>query len=185
MQISETCIRRPVMTTLITASLIVFGAFAYRLLAVAALPAVDFPTIQITATLPGASPETMAASVAGPIERQLSTIAGITSMTSTSALGTTSIIIQFELTRDIDGAALDVQTALTVAQRRLPIEMTTPPSFRKVNPADFPVLFVSLGSATLPLSTVNEYGDITIGQALSQIPGVAQVLIYGTQKFAI
>ena len=137
MEISEACIRRPVMTTLITASLIVFGIFAYRLLAVAALPAVDFPTIQITATLPGASPETMAASVAGPIERQLSTIAGITSMTSTSALGTSSIIIQFDLNRNIDGAALDVQTALTVAARRLPVEMTTPPFFRKVNPGDF------------------------------------------------
>jgi len=185
MQISETCIRRPVMTTLITASLIVFGVFAYRLLAVAALPAVDFPTIQITATLPGASPETMAASVAGPIERQLSTIAGITSMTSTSALGTTSIIIQFELARDIDGAALDVQTALTVAQRRLPIEMTTPPSFRKVNPGDFPILYISLVSPTLPLSTVDDYGEITLAQQISQLPGVAQVLVYGAQKFAV
>ncbi|MEA2996595.1 MAG: hypothetical protein QOG74_2144 [Alphaproteobacteria bacterium] len=185
MQISETCIRRPVMTTLITASLIVFGVFAYRLLAVAALPAVDFPTIQITATLPGASPETMAASVAGPIERQLSTIAGITSMTSTSALGTTSIIIQFELTREIDGAALDVQTALTVAQRRLPIEMTTPPSFRKVNPGDFPILYISLVSPTLPLSTVDDYGEITLAQQISQLPGVAQVLVYGAQKFAV
>src|SRR5712672_3016960 len=185
MQISETCIRRPVMTTLITASLIVFGVFAYRLLAVAALPAVDFPTIQITATLPGASPETMAASVAGPIERQLSTIAGITSMTSTSALGTTSIIIQFELTRDIDGAALDVQTALTVAQRRLPIEMTTPPSFRKVNPGDFPILFVSLISSTLPMSAVDDYGQITLAQQISQLPGIAQVLVFGSQKFAV
>ena len=185
MQISETCIRRPVMTTLITASLIVFGAFAYRLLAVAALPAVDFPTIQITATLPGASPETMAASVAGPIERQLSTIAGITSMTSTSALGTTSIIIQFDLNRNIDGAALDVQTALTVAARRLPIEMTTPPFFRKVNPGDFPILYISLVSPTLPLSTVDDYGEITLAQQISQLPGVAQVLVYGAQKFAV
>jgi HAE1 family hydrophobic/amphiphilic exporter-1 len=185
MEISETCIRRPVMTTLITAALIVFGVFAYRLLAVAALPAVDFPTIQITATLPGASPETMAASVAGPIERQLSTIAGITSMTSTSALGTTSIIIQFELTRNIDGAALDVQTALTVAQRRLPIEMTTPPFFRKVNPGDFPILYISLVSPTLPLSTVDDYGEITLAQQISQLPGIAQVLVYGAQKFAV
>src|SRR5437763_2019213 len=185
MQISETCIRRPVMTTLITASLIVFGAFAYRLLAVAALPAVDFPTIQLTATLPGASPETMAASVAGPIERQLSTISGITSMTSTSALGTTSIIIQFELTRNIDGAALDVQTALTVAARRLPVEMTTPPFFRKVNPGDFPILFVSLNSPTLPMSTVDEYGQTVLAQQISQLPGVAQVLVYGGQKFAV
>src|SRR5438067_2283739 len=185
MNISEVCIRRPVMTTLITASLIVFGIFGYRLLAVAALPAVDFPTIQITATLPGASPETMAASVAGPIERQLSTIAGITSMTSTSALGTSSIIIQFDLSRNIDGGALDVQTALTVAQRRLPVEMTTPPSFRKVNPGDFPILYISLNSPTLPLSVVDEYGEITLAQQISQLPGVAQVVVYGAQKFAV
>src|SRR5215469_5904585 len=185
MGISETCIRRPVMTTLITAALIVFGVFGYRLLSVAALPTVDFPTIQITATLPGASPETMAASVAGPIERQLSTIAGITSMTSTSSLGLTQITIQFDLNRNIDGAALDVQTALTVAQRRLPIEMTTPPSFRKVNPGDFPIMFISLVSSTLPLSTVDDYGEITLAQQISQLPGIAQVLVYGAQKFAV
>src|ERR1043165_5357922 len=185
MQISETCIRRPVMTTLMTASLIVFGFFAYRLLSVAALPAVDFPTIQINATLPGASPETMAASVPGPIERQLSTIAGITSMTSTSALGTSSIIIQFDLNRNIDGAALDVQTALTVAQRRLPVEMTTPPFFRKVNPGDYPVLYISLISATLPLSTVDDYAQITLAQQISQLPGIAQVVVYGSQKYAL
>src|SRR5436309_15402493 len=164
MTLSELCIRRPVMTTLITASIIVFGAFAYRLLPVAALPKVDFPTIQVTAQLPGASAETMAASVAGPIERQLSTIAGISSMTSSSSLGTTSITIQFDLNRDIDGAALDVQTALTIAQRRLPVEMTTPPSFRKVNPGEFPIMYISLNSQTLPLSVVNEYGEITLAQ---------------------
>ncbi len=185
MNISEACIRRPVMTTLITASLIVFGAFAYRLLAVSALPAVDFPTISITATLPGASPETMAASVAAPIERQLSTIAGISAMTSTSSLGITTITIQFDLNRNIDGAALDVQTALTVAARRLPVEMTTPPFFRKVNPGDFPVLFISLNSPTLPMSTVDEYGQIVLAQQISQLPGVAQVLVYGGQKFAV
>ena len=185
MGISELCIRRPVMTTLVTTALIVFGIFGYRLLSVAALPAVDFPTIQITATLPGASPETMAASVAGPIERQLSTISGITSMTSTSALGTTSIIIQFDLNRNIDGAALDVQTALTIAQRRLPIEMTTPPSFRKVNPGDFPILFISLISATMPLSKVDEYAQLVLAQQISQLPGVAQVLVFGSQKFAV
>ena len=173
------------MTTLITASIIAFGVFAFRLLPVSALPRVDFPTIAVTATLPGASADTMGASVAGIIERQLSTIAGISSMSSSSSQGTTQITIQFDLNRNIDAAALDVQTALTIAQRRLPIEMTTPPSFRKVNPADFPVLFIALGSATLPLSAVNEYGDITIGQALSQIPGVAQAIIYGAQKFAI
>src|SRR5436190_14852811 len=185
MQISETCIRRPVMTTLITASIIVFGVFAYRLLAVAALPRVDFPTIQVTASLPGASSETMAVSVAGPIERQFSTIAGISSMTSQSTLGQTQITIQFDLNRDIDGAALDVQTALAVAQRRLPVEMTTPPYFRKVNPGDFPVLFISLISPTLPMSTVDEYGQTLLGQQISQLPGVAQVLIYGSQKYAL
>src|SRR6202521_2143550 len=185
MTLSELCIRRPVMTTLMTASIIALGVFCFRLLPVSALPKVDFPTIAVTATLPGASADTMAASVAGPIERQLSTIAGISSMSSTSSQGTTSIVIQFDLNRNIDAAALDVQTALTIAQRRLPIEMTIPPSFRKVNPSDFAILFISLGSETLPLSAVNEYGDITIGQALSQIQGVAQVLIFGSQKFAI
>jgi hydrophobic/amphiphilic exporter-1 (mainly G- bacteria), HAE1 family len=183
--ISETCIRRPVMTTLITASLIVFGLFGYRLLAVAALPAVDFPTIQITATLPGASPETMGASVAGPIERQLSTIAGITSLTSTSAIGISTIIIQFDLNRNIDGAALDVQTALTVAARKLPIEMVVPPSFRKVNPADSPIIMFSLVSSTLPLSTVDDYGEVTLAQQISQLAGISQVLVFGAQKFAV
>ena len=185
MTLSETCIRRPVLTTLVTASIIVLGIFAYRLLAVAALPAVDFPTISIQGQLPGASAETMAASVAAPIERQLSTIAGITSLTSSSSLGITSITIQFELNRNIDGAALDVQTALTVAARKLPVEMTIPPSFRKVNPGDFPVMYISLVSATLPLSVVDEFGEITLAQQISQIPGVAQVLVFGAQKFAV
>src|ERR1041385_7397326 len=153
MGISESCIRRPVMTTLMTASLIVFGFFAYRLLSVAALPAVDFPTIQITATLPGASPDTMAASVASPIERQLSTIAGISALTSTSSLGITTITVQFDLNRNIDGASLDVQTALPAAAGPRPGEITPPPFFRKVNPGDFPILFVSLNSPTLPMST--------------------------------
>src|SRR5882757_7070338 len=153
------------MTTLVTASLIVFGIFGYRLLSVAALPAVDFPTIEITATLPGASSETMGASVAGPIERQLSTISGITSLTSTSAL--------------------DVQTALTVAARKLPIEMTVPPSFRKVNPGDSPIIMFSLVSSTLPLSVVDDYGEITLAQQISQLPGIAQVLVFGAQKFAV
>src|ERR671923_1424384 len=153
MKLSETCIRRPVLTTLVTASIIVLGIFAYRLLSVAALPAVDFPTISIQGQLPGASAETMAASVAAPIERQLSTIAGITSLTSSSSLGTTSITIQFDLNRNIDGAALDVQTALSVAQRRLPVEMTIPPSFKKVNPGEAPVVFFTANSSTLPLST--------------------------------
>ncbi len=185
MNLSETCIRRPVLTTLMTASLIVFGAFAYRLLPVAALPAVDFPTIQITATLPGASPETMAASVASPIERQLSTISGISSMNSSSALGLSQITIQFDLGRNIDGAALDVQTALSTAARNLPVEMTTPPSFRKVNPGDFPVLYLSLRSDTMPLSAVDDYAETVLAPQLSQLNGVAQVQVYGAQKFAV
>jgi len=185
MNLSELCIRRPVMTTLITASFIVFGFFAYRLLPVSALPRVDFPTIEISASLPGASPETMAASVASPIERQMATIAGISSMSSSSSLGTTRITIQFDLNRDIDAASLDVQAALTIAQRRLPTEMTTPPSFRKVNPSDFPILFIAVRSATLPLSTVHEYADTVMAQQLSQLTGVAQVQVYGAQKFAV
>jgi len=185
MNISETCIRRPVLTTLVTASLIVFGIFAYRLLPVAALPAVDFPTIQITAQFPGASPETMASSVASPIERQLSTISGISSMNSTSSLGLAQITIQFDLGRNIDGAALDVQTALATSARLLPIEMTTPPSFRKVNPGDFPVLYISLRSDTVPLSTVDDYAETVLAPQISQLPGVAQVLVYGAQKFAV
>src|SRR6185312_13006172 len=139
---------------------VVFGVFAYRLLSVAALPRVDFPTISITATLPGASPDTMAASVASVIERQLATIPGISSMTSTSSTGQAQIAVQFDLNRNIDAAALDVQSALTVAQRRLPIEMTIPPFFRKVNPGDYSILFISLTSKTLPLSTLDEYGEI-------------------------
>ncbi len=185
MGLSEACIRRPVMTTLITASFIVFGAFAYKFLSVSALPRVDFPTIEITATLPGASPETMASSVASPIERQLSTVPGISSMSSSSSLGSARIVIQFDLNRNIDAAALDVQTALTIAQRRLPIEMTVPPSFRKVNPSDFPILFIAVRSGTLPLSAVNEYAETLLAQSISQIQGVAQVLVYGAQKFAV
>jgi HAE1 family hydrophobic/amphiphilic exporter-1 len=173
------------MTTLMMVSLIVAGVFGYRLLAVAALPRVDFPTINISAQLPGASPETMAASVATPIERQLATIAGITSMTSTSAAGSTSITVQFELSRDIDAAALDVQTALAAAQRWLPSEMPAPPSFRKVNPADAPVLFLTLYSDTLPLSTVHDYADTLLAQQISQISGVAQVQVFGGQKYAV
>jgi HAE1 family hydrophobic/amphiphilic exporter-1 len=185
MNISETCIRRPVLTTLLTASLIAFGVFAYRLLPVAALPSVDFPTIQITASLPGASPETMAASVASPIERQLSTIAGISSMSSSSSLGSTQITVQFDLNRNIDGAALDVQTALSVAQKRLPVEMTTPPSFRKVNPGDFAVLYLSLRSSSMPLSKVDDFAETVLAPTISQMTGVSQVLVYGSQKFAI
>jgi HAE1 family hydrophobic/amphiphilic exporter-1 len=185
MGISELCIRRPVFTSLITMTIIVIGIFAYRLLPVAALPNVDFPTINISATLPGASPETMAASVAAVIERQMSTISGITSMTSTSSLGRSQITIQFDLNRSIDGAALDVQSALSIATRRMPPEMTTPPGFRKVNPGDYAVLVISLVSPTLPLSVVDEYAETVLAQQISQLPGVAQVDVNGAQKFAV
>ena len=185
MSLSELCIRRPVMTTLITLSFIVFGLFAYRLLAVAALPRVDFPTISVSANLPGASPESMASSVAAPLERQFSTISGITAMTSISSLGSTNITLQFDLDRNIDGAALDVQAAISGSLRRLPPDLPNPPSFRKVNPADQPVLFIALTSDTMQLLQVNDYAEQILQQQISQINGVAQVQVYGSQKFAV
>jgi HAE1 family hydrophobic/amphiphilic exporter-1 len=185
MNLSELCIRRPVMTVLLTAALILGGLFAYRLLPVAALPQVDFPTISVSASLPGASPETMAASVATPLEREFSTIAGVTLITSSSGQGSTSITLQFDLDRDIDAAAADVQAALSRAARRLPSELTTPPSYRKVNPADQPELLLALSSDLVPLSVINDYADTLLSPRLSTLPGVAQVLIYGTQKFAV
>ena len=148
MSLPELCIRRPVMTTLITLSFIIFGLFGYRQLPVAALPRVDFPTISVQAQLPGASPETMAASVAAPLERQFSNISGITAMTSISTQGATNIVLQFDLDRNIDGAALDVQSAIGAAARRLPPDLPNPPSFRKVNPADQPILFLVVSSST-------------------------------------
>jgi HAE1 family hydrophobic/amphiphilic exporter-1 len=184
MNLSELCIRRPVLTTLLTATFIVFGIFSYRALGVAALPAVDFPTIVINTQLPGASAETMAASVAAPIERQLSTISGVSSLTSTSVLGRAKMIVQFVLDRNMDGAALDVQTALTVAAKRLPIEMTTPPSFNKTNPTDAPVVLLAVRSSTLPISVVDEYAETVLAQQITQLPGVATVEVYGAQKYA-
>jgi len=185
MTLPELCIRRPVMTTLLMLAFVVFGMFSYRLLPVAAIPRVDFPTIVVSAQLPGASPETMASSVATPLEKQFSTIAGLNSMISTSGLGISTITMQFDLDRNIDGAALDVQSAMTTAARRLPIQMTIPPFFIKVNPADFPVLFLNLVSKTLPLSEVDEYAETMMAQRISTISGVAQVLVFGQQKFAI
>jgi HAE1 family hydrophobic/amphiphilic exporter-1 len=185
MNLSELCIRRPVMTTLMMLSLVVLGIAGYRQLPIAALPRIDFPTIQVSASLPGASPESMASSVAEPLERQFSTIPGVSSMTSTSSQGATSITLQFDLDRNIDAAALDVQSALSVAERRLPPEMTDPPSFRKVNPADQPVLFLALSSASLPMADVDDYAENIIAPQISQILGVAQVLVFGQQKRAI
>ncbi len=185
MSLPELCIRRPVMTTLLMLAFVIFGLFSYRLLPVAAIPRVDFPTIVVNAQLPGASPETMASSVATPLEKQFSTIAGLSSMVSSSGQGVSSITMQFDLNRDIDGAALDVQSALTSAAKRLPIQMTTPPSFIKANPADAPVLFLNLSSGTLPLSTVDEYAETLIAQRISTLSGVSQVLVMGQQKFAV
>ncbi|HEY7202732.1 MAG TPA: efflux RND transporter permease subunit [Methylomirabilota bacterium] len=178
-------IRRPVMTTLLMAGILVFGIMAYRLLPVSDLPNVDFPTIQVTAGLPGASPDTMASAVATPLEKQFSTIAGIDSMTSTSALGTTQITIQFTLERNIDAAAQDVQAAIAAAQPQMPPGMPTPPSYKKVNPADQPILYLSLSSPTLPLYVVDEYAQTNLAQRISTIAGVAQVQIFGSQKYAV
>lgn len=185
MHLSELCIRRPVMTFLLAAAAVVAGAVAYLQLPVAAMPRVDFPVISVTAQLPGASPETMANSVALPLEREFSTIAGIDQMSSTSGQGSTQITLQFVLGRDIDAAALDVQSALSRAQRRLPVEMTTPPSFRKTNPADAPVVLLNLRGGDVPLYRLNEVAAVLISPALSRIPGVAQVLTYGEQKYAV
>ena len=185
MNLPELCIRRPVMTTLLMAAFVIFGIIAYRALPVSELPSVDFPTISVTAALPGASPETMAAAVATPLEGQFSTIAGLDSMNSTSAQGSTSITLQFTLDRNIDAAAQDVQSAIAVALRKLPPNMPAPPSFRKVNPADSPIYYIALASPTLPLPLVNEYAETQLAQRISTISGVAQVLIYGSQKFAV
>ena len=183
--LSALCIRRPVMTILVMASFIIAGAFGYKQLPVAAIPRVEFPTIQVTAQLPGASPETMAASVASILERQFSTIAGVTTMTSTSSLGNTAIVLQFDLNRSIDGAALDVQSAISSAMRRLPAELPTPPSFRKVNPADYAVMFLALKSSQVRLSDVDAFSNRAILPRISTLPGVAQVLIFGSQKYAV
>ena len=185
MNLSEPFIRRPVMTTLVMAAIAIFGAMAYRQLPVSDLPNVDFPTIQVLAALPGAGPDTMASSVATPLEREFSTIAGLDSMTSTNFQGNTQITLQFALTRPIDAAAQDVQSAIARAQAKLPRDMPTPPSFKKVNPADQPVLYIALSAPTLPTYTLNEYADTMMAQRISTISGVAQVLITGAQKFAV
>ncbi len=182
---SAVFIRRPVATTLVMLGLLLAGFMGYRLLPTAALPTVDFPTIQVTVNYPGASPETMAASVATPLEKQFSTIAGLDSMISTSNLGLTRITLQFVLERDIDAAALDVQTAISSAMRRLPNDLPAPPSFRKVNPADLPVFYLALYSPTMRLSDVNEYAENLVAQRLSTVSGVSQVSVYGSQKFAV
>ncbi|HWX56690.1 MAG TPA: efflux RND transporter permease subunit [Verrucomicrobiae bacterium] len=178
-------IRRPITTTLIMAAILLFGIFAYRLLPVSDLPNVDFPTIQVSAALPGASPETMASAVALPLEKQFSTIAGVDSMTSSSALGSTSITLQFTLDRNIDAAAQDVQAMIAKTLSQLPPELPTPPSYQKVNPADQPILYLVLSSPTMRLSDVDEFAETTVAQRISMVSGVAQVQVFGAQKYAV
>jgi hydrophobe/amphiphile efflux-1 (HAE1) family protein len=185
MNISEPFIRRPIATSLLMAAVVMVGLAAFPLLPVAPLPQVDFPTIQVSAQLPGASPDTMAATVAAPLERRFGQIAGITQMTSTSTLGSTSITLQFELNRNVDAAAQDVQAAITAAARQLPITLTSPPTYRKVNPADSPILILAANSDTLPLTVVDDFADRVVAQQISQITGVSQVIIGGEQKPAI
>jgi HAE1 family hydrophobic/amphiphilic exporter-1 len=181
----ELFIRRPVMTTLVMLGILFFGIMAFRFLPVSDLPNVDFPTIQVGASLPGASPDTMASAVATPLEKQFSTIASVDSMTSTSALGLTNITIQFSLDRSIDAAAQDVQAAIGKAASQLPPGMPTPPTYQKVNPADQPILYLALSSPTLPLYTVDEYAETLLAQRISTITGVAQVQVFGSQKYAV
>src|SRR5579862_8369574 len=185
MNIPELFIRRPVATILVMLGILLFGVAGYRALPVSDLPNVDFPTIQVQAMLPGASPDTMAAAVALPLEKAFSAIAGLDSMASQNYLGRTNIVLQFNLQRNIDGAALDVQAAISQAARQLPLNMPAPPSFSKVNPADQPVLGLALSSATAPLSNVDEFAETLVAQSVSTVNGVAQVAVLGAQKFAV
>ena len=177
MNISSTFIERPIATSLLMAAIALFGSVAYRTLPVSDLPNVDLPTLLVTAALPGASPETMAAAVATPLENNFSMIAGLEAMTSTNSLGSTQITLQFDLSRNLDGAAVDVQAAITQSARLLPQGMPTPPTFTKVNPADQPILYLALTSRSLPLWTLDEYAETRVAQRISMISGVAQVQV--------
>ncbi|HEX4271322.1 MAG TPA: efflux RND transporter permease subunit, partial [Rhizomicrobium sp.] len=185
MNISQPFIERPVMTCLLMIALVAFGAFGYSALPVSELPAVDFPTITVSASLPGADPQTMASAVATPLESQFSTIAGVASMTSQSSSGTTSITIQFDLDRNIDGAAEDVQAAIQQASRQLPVNMPSPPTLRKVNPADAPIMFIAMQSPSMPLYELDKYAENLLARQLSTLSGVAQVNVQGSQIFAV
>src|SRR5882762_2033672 len=185
MNFSETFIRRPIATSLLMAAIALFGLVAYRSLPVSDLPNVDFPTLLVTASLPGASPETMASAVATPLENQFSNIDGLDSMTSINSLGNTNITLEFDLSRNLDGAAVDVQAAITQSARLLPSGMPTPPTFTKVNPADQPILYLALTSKSLPLWTLDEYAETRVAQRISMVTGVAQVQVLGAQKYAV
>ncbi|MGB8366306.1 MAG: efflux RND transporter permease subunit, partial [Rhizomicrobium sp.] len=185
MNISEPFIRKPVMTTLVMAALVIFGAFGYATLPVSELPNVDFPTIVVTTSLPGANPETMAAAVASPLESQFSTIPDVATMTSQNTLGSSIITIQFNLDRDIDAAAQDVDAAISAASRQLPSNLPAPPTLRKVNPSDAPVMYLSMHSSTMPLNQVDTYAESLLARQISTLNGVAQVNVFGSQKFAV
>ena len=185
MNFASTFIKRPVMTTLVMVGLFVFGVMAYQQLPVSDLPNVDYPTIQVTAGVQGATPETMAAAVATPLENQFSSISGLDSMNSSSVQGTSQITLQFNLSRNLDAAALDVQSAISRAMRYLPANMSTPPSYQKVNPADTPILYLALTSPTLPMAELDEYAESLIAQRISMVDGVAQVSVFGSQKYAV
>ncbi len=185
MNVSETFIRRPIATSLLMAAIALFGVIAYRALPVSDLPQVDYPTINVNASLPGANPDTMASAVATPLERQFTTIAGLDSMTSTSGQGSSNITLQFDLSRGIDGATVDVETAIAEAMPLLPPGMPTPPSFRKMNPGDSPIIFLFISSPTMPLSDVDEYAETMVAQRISMVEGVAQVQVFGSTKYAV
>ncbi len=185
MNFSEFFIRRPIATSLLMLGIAMFGIVAYRALPVSDMPNVDFPTLSVGASLPGADPATMASSVATPLERQFTGIAGLDSMSSSSSTGSTSITLQFDLNRRIDGAAVDVQTAISAATPLLPPGIPSPPSFRKSNPSDSPIMFLGLTSKTLPLYKLDEYAETLVAQRVSMVSGVAQVSVMGAQKYAV
>src|SRR4029077_4466326 len=185
MNISESFIRRPIATSLLMAGIALFGVIAYRALPVSDLPQVDYPTITVSAGLPGANPDTMASAVATPLERQFTGIAGLDSMISNSGQGSTNITLQFDLSRDIDGATVDVETAIAEAMSLLPPGMPSPPSFRKVNPGDTPIISLFLTSPTMRLSDVDEYAETMLAQRISMVSGVAQVQVFGSAKYAV
>ena len=185
MSVPELFIRRPVMTTLVMAGILLFGLVGFRQLPVSDLPSVDYPTIQVSASLPGASPQTMASAVATPLEKQFSTIAGVDNMSSVSSVGSASITIQFSLDRNIDAAAEDVNAAIAKAAKQLPVNMPSPPTYQKVNPADSPIIFLSMSSTTLPMSDVDNYAENLLAEQISQINGVAQVGVFGAQPYAV
>lgn len=182
---AEIFIRRPIATTLVMIGILIFGLMSYSLLPISDLPKIDYPTIQVSASLPGASPSTMASSVASPLEKQFSSIGGIDSFNSTSALGSTQITLQFDLSRDIDAAAQDVESAINAAAGQLPPNLPNPPTYRKVNPSAAPILYMYMYSKTLPISAVDEYAEVTVGQPISMVNGVAQVQVYGQQQYAV